>query len=216
MKISGNYAQQYIGSYSSTAKKTNISDVKLPDFNSYLYNTKTPPAMSEDEYKEAITAMAKKDAAAGKMGAAVYSESKSAEFLALKKSFVSVVSPDRQTLISDGLNQMKSALNGSLQEKEERFPTLLEFVLGTAKITWTGEKYEVNTVKIHDKKGNLTADYVSGSNGGWSFAATEAERARDLEFTNIYMKSWQEAFEANGSNPREYIVDDTSRVVKRL
>lgn len=65
-----------------------------PDFTRFDCCTKTAPAMSEEEYREAIIEQAKKDAAKGICG------SESAGYRNLMKSYVSVSSPDRKGIIT--------------------------------------------------------------------------------------------------------------------
>ncbi len=71
--------------------------VPSPDYTDFHFNTKTAPAMSDEKYKTAIIEQAKKDQAAGKF------QSDSAGFRNLVKSYVSAVSPDRKSIISQGL-----------------------------------------------------------------------------------------------------------------
>lgn len=77
-----------------TAKSATTS-VPKPDFTQFDCCTKSAPAMSEDEYKKAIIELAKKDAASGDFGG-----ENSGAYRELKKSFVSVASPDRKSIIS--------------------------------------------------------------------------------------------------------------------
>ncbi|WP_339280886.1 hypothetical protein [Lysinibacillus sp. FSL P2-0066] len=57
--------------------------------------TKTAPVMSEEEYKKAIIAQAKKDFDNGKFGG-----HKNPSYMAMKNSFVSVASPNRKGAIT--------------------------------------------------------------------------------------------------------------------
>ncbi len=77
--------------------KTRATSLPQPDFSRFVFGTKTAPAMSEEQYKEAIIELAKKDAASGKCST---SGDNNFEFMSLKKSFVSVVSPDRRSIIA--------------------------------------------------------------------------------------------------------------------
>lgn len=65
-----------------------------PDFTRFDFCTKTAPAMSEEEFREAIIEQAKKDAAKGICGG------ESAGYRNLMKSYISVVSPDRKGIIA--------------------------------------------------------------------------------------------------------------------
>lgn len=69
--------------------------IQQPDFIRFDCCTKTAPAMSEEKYREAIVKQAQMDAAAGKFG-----DEYSKGYRNLKKSFVSVSSPDRKSIIA--------------------------------------------------------------------------------------------------------------------
>ena len=79
--------------------------IPSPDYtNDFL--TKTPPAMSEEEYTEAIKQMAIKDAKAGKWY--------STDTKIFKRDYVSVVSPDRRAIISKGIRQLSAKNKGTV------------------------------------------------------------------------------------------------------
>jgi len=67
-----------------------------PDFTRFDFCTKTAPAMSEEEVREAIIEQAKKDAAKGICGG------ESAGYRNLIKSYISVASQDRKGISLDG------------------------------------------------------------------------------------------------------------------
>jgi len=89
------------------AKRLPISQPSFSGINGMM--TKTEPAMSEDRYKESIIELAKKDAANGKFGG-----HKNASYMVLKKSFVSVVSPDRRSVITAALRQVPFMQQGKV------------------------------------------------------------------------------------------------------
>ncbi|MDR2112343.1 MAG: hypothetical protein LBQ62_04460 [Candidatus Accumulibacter sp.] len=96
-----------------------IANVALPRFDSFYFNTKTAPAMSDEKYREAIIAQAQKDAAAGKF------QTESHEYRKLMKSYVSVASPDRKAIIANGLNQLSGA--GNTLDLNRRKLNLIDF-----------------------------------------------------------------------------------------
>jgi hypothetical protein len=77
--------------------KPRATSLPQPNFSRFDCCTKTTPTMSEEQYKEAIIELAKKDVASGKCST---SGNNNFEFMSLKKSFVSVVSPDRRSIIA--------------------------------------------------------------------------------------------------------------------
>lgn len=86
----------YLLGYDRKAVRPSLS-LPQPDFSRFDCCTKSAPAMSEDEYKQAIIELAQKDAAKGKFH---NTEGNNKEYMALKKSFVSVASPDRRGIIA--------------------------------------------------------------------------------------------------------------------
>lgn len=74
--------------------KLRINNLPPPDFTGFDCCTKTAPAMSEKEYRKAIIEQAKKDAEKGICGG------ESAGYRNLMKSYVSVVSPNRKSIIA--------------------------------------------------------------------------------------------------------------------
>lgn len=77
-----------------------MNGIPAPDFTRFNYCTKTSPAMSEEEYREAIIEQAKKDAAKGICGG------ESAGYRNLMKSYVSVSSPDRKGIIAKAFQSL--------------------------------------------------------------------------------------------------------------
>lgn len=73
-----------------------VGRIPAPRFSTTGLTTKSPPEMSEDEYKEAIISMAKEDATRG-----IFAENPI--YMKLKRSFVSVAAPDRKGMISNAL-----------------------------------------------------------------------------------------------------------------
>lgn len=161
-----------MGTASAGTKK--IGGVSLPDFNKFQYCTKTTPTMSDDKFKENITAQAEKDYAAGKFHTQASKN--------LQKQYVSVVSPDRKGFITDALTKLEK----SPPVKAIDYLHLLLF----------GEvKYEkidsgLSFAEFKDSNGELTATY---SNGGWTFYGTKEEFARESDYFSIYNGAWNKA-----------------------
>lgn len=91
-----------------------LTPISMPSFSGInAMPTKSAPAMSEEKYKEAIIAQAKKDFENGKCGG-----HKNPSYMTLKNSFVSVVSPDRKGSIAQMLRQLPFMQRGNMSYLE--------------------------------------------------------------------------------------------------
>lgn len=168
-------------SFSGTNK---IGSISLPNFSSFHFNTKTAPAMSDAKYKEAIVEQAKKDQAAGVLGA------HSAGYRSLCKSYISSVSPDRNKIISEGLQRIE--MNN---KREPKTLNLIDYLFGNVK--YHKEKNVTSYAEFYDSNGELVATF---SNGGWTSYGTKAEAARENEFIALYNDAWNSAARACAGN----------------
>lgn len=166
---------------SGTEKRGNVPS---PDYTDFHFNTKTAPAMSDDKYKTAIIEQAKKDQAAGKF------QSESAGFRNLVKSYVSVVSPDRKSIISEGLR----AVYKNIRQEPKTF-NLLDYMFGSVK--YSKEANDVSYAEFYDNNGEMVASY---SNGRWISYGTKAENTRESELWGIYNNAWNSAAKASRGN----------------
>lgn len=101
-----NYSLELLGTSKETAKGVALP---TPDYSRYDFNTKTAPAMSDEAYKEAIVEQAKKDAAKG-----VAFNTKDPNYLALRKSYISVASPDRKNTIAEAIKNLMRTSKGTV------------------------------------------------------------------------------------------------------
>lgn len=161
-----------------TQKRGNVPS---PDYTDFHFNTKTAPAMSDEKYKTAIIEQAKKDQAAGKF------QSDSAGFRNLVKSYVSAVSPDRKSIISEGLK----AIYKNIRQEPKTF-NLLDYMFGSVK--YSREANDVSYAEFYDSNGEMVASY---SNGRWISYGTKAENARESELWGIYNQAWSSAAKAS-------------------
>ncbi|WP_313072948.1 hypothetical protein [Lacrimispora sp.] len=159
-------------------------NVQLPDYTDFHLNTKTAPAMSDDKYRAAIIEQAKKDQEAGKF------QSESAGFRSLVKSYVSVVSPDRKNMISEGLRAIYKNNN-----PEPKTFNLLDYLLGTVKYNKEGN--DLSYAEFYDSNGEMVATY---SNSGWTSFGTKEENARESELWGIYNDAWNSAARESRGN----------------
>nr|WP_314463164.1 hypothetical protein [uncultured Clostridium sp.] len=158
--------------------------VPSPDYTDFHFNTKTAPAMSDDNYKTAIIEQAQKDQAAGKF------QSESAGFRNLVKSYVSAVSPDRKSIISEGLR----AIYKNIRQEPKTF-NLLDYMFGSVK--YSKEANDVSYAEFYDSNGEMVASY---SNGKWISYGTKAENARETELWGIYNHAWNSAAKESRGN----------------
>ena len=156
-----------------------IGGIHLPDFNDkYVFSRKITNT-SDSEYEKMIREQAFEDFANGKF------QNQSDGFNRLMKSYVQEVSPDRKSIITDGLKEI--AKNKGKDKKLIDFvSTLLEGKV-IYKNTPIGES---EYIEFRDKNGELVAKY---SNNGWTMLNTKAETARQIEMCTIYNEAWGEA-----------------------
>jgi hypothetical protein len=184
--------------------KAKVGSVKLPDFNK-MYTKKESP-MSDEEIKEAISKIAREDAEKGQF------HNKTKEYYNLKKEYLSSVSPDRESIVTNSTKQIFANAN-SINSKNKERTTLLEFLINkdkdnkTAAININGSGYKASleggelTYAGFYSNGELIADY--DNKNGWSDALTRAEGARLIEFTKMYNEAWNSVnAEINKSVPK--------------
>ncbi len=166
--------------------------VPPPPYGDYHFLTKTAPAMSEDEYREAIIEQAKKDQSEGKF------QTQSASYKKLMKSYVSVVSPDRRATINEGLPLIFK--NMKRQPQIDLLDVWLGGDNGKSKFKYNKLGDILLYAEFHDCNGNFDTAYA---NGEWKSYGTEAEFSRQSEFLSIYNKAWGDAARAANSSPPE-------------
>lgn len=176
--------EKSIAQFHPLTKSGSRENVISPDYTDFHFNTNTAPAMSDDKYKTAIIEQAKKDQAAGKF------QSDSAGFRNLVKSYVSAVSPDRKSIISQGLR----AIYKNTRQEPKTF-NLLDYLFGSVK--YSKEADDVSYAEFYDSNGEMVASY---SNGRWISYGTKAEDARESELWGIYNQAWSQAAKASKGN----------------
>ena len=139
--------------------------------------------MSDNEYKSAIKEQAKKDQAIGKF------QSDSPNFRNLMKNYVSVASPDRKNIISEGLKVIYKN-----NKPTPKTLNLIDYLLGSVKYEKQANN-NLNYAEFYDKNGEMVASF---SNGGWTLYGTMAENSRETEVCMIYNAAWSEAAKTSG------------------
>jgi hypothetical protein len=176
-----------------------IGNDRLPDFKkSYMYTTKEP-SMSDEELKEAISKIAREDAKRGLF------QNQTKTFLDLRKEYISSVSPDRESIITNSMKEINTVKKNICKaDLSEHAKTLLQLLADMGKkgnnkiIRINGSTVEacfegdnLTYAEFHDSKGEKIADY--SCNNGWNCFFTKAEVARDKEFTSTYNEAWNSA-----------------------
>ena len=184
-----------------------IGSVRLPNFNGNSEGyTKTEPTRSDEEIIKDIIEVAKKHAEKGTFHNA------DNEFLDLKKEYISSVSPDRESILTNSLKQIFGKTDLPKKEKEQSKSILQQTleIMENAKNkngtisnnkTMKSAMYEVgwldgNELKyadFYDSNGELIANY---SENGWALYATKAEKARNDEITAIYNEAFNSVYNA--------------------
>jgi len=173
-----------VGANQTGNRTTRNKGVNLPDF---MFTT-TAPEKSEDEFKAAIQALARRDAAAGKF------HNRDAEFQNLERSFISVVSPDRQGMINSSLTAIQQGKQMAAQQGWHITQNLVNSLLSGRPIghtpphSRTGQ--EQLLFELRDGNGQHLARLTSG---GWRMVLTDAEVSRRQEFSKIYNAAWDAA-----------------------
>ncbi len=159
-----------------------IGGVSMPDYNDYWYNTKSTPSKNDEQYKEAIIEQAKRDYSRGKF------QNDSSDYRSLIKGYVSAVSPDRKSIIAEGLTLISKSP-----------PTedvgLADIKLGNGSAKYNKTDNEITRAEFYDSEGKKIASYEKGK---WSDMHTPAETSRKSVFCSIYTAAWGEAKRADG------------------
>jgi len=179
---------------------TKIGNFVLPDFtkSTGMY-TKTEPSMSDEELKEAIAKIAREDAEKGLL------QNQTKAFLDLRKEYISSVSPNRESIITNSMKQINSIIQ-TLEKTNspKQAKTLMQFIMdmekgnyqiingygnGYGKLCTEGDK--LTYVEFYGSNGEMIASCDSKT--GWSCAPTKEEAARQREFISTYNEAWRGA-----------------------
>jgi hypothetical protein len=185
-----------------------IGTVRLPNFkeNNEGY-TKTTPTRSDEEILEAMKELAKKHAENGTFHNA------DNEYLDLYKEYVSSVSPDREGILTNSLNEIFEKAN--LPKKEKDNTLGMSILQQTIKVMeqaknnnkrWLdgeikGANYNVgwmegNELKcadFFDSNGELIGHY---DQNGWDVFDTKSEQARRSEILAVYNEAFNSVYNA--------------------
>jgi hypothetical protein len=151
--------------------------------------SRTELKMSDEEFEKKIIELAKRNQAKG----IFQSNASNREFHDLERSFVSVVSPDREGMINKAL----PTILGKIREYANKTPNasyeeMIMYLLFGIEPPSSGlnSGQNITLYELKDADGNLLARL---STCGWEIHSTPAENARSAEFVAIYNKAWRTA-----------------------
>jgi len=173
-----------VGNNQSVNRATQ-SRVNLPSF---MLST-TEPEIGDEEFKQKIIEMAKRDQAAGRF----QSNDANSEFHALRFSYISVASPDREGMINNALPTISSKIREYAAKSYNSYQEMImDLLFGIEPLTSTNlnKGQNITLFELKDANGNLLARL---STDGWEMHSTPAENSRDAEFISIYNKAWRTA-----------------------
>jgi len=206
-----------------------IGTIRLPNFkeNNEGY-TKTQPTRSDEEILKDISELAKRHAEKGTF------HNSDNEYLDLIKEYVSSVSPDRENILKNSLNEIFSKANSAekplSETKKEYSQNILKQTLiameqmknknGVASKLWkdgeiSGANYNVgwmegNNLKhasFSDGNGECIAEY---SQNGWALYNTKAEAERGREILAVYNEAFNGVYNAPQANHPKHIEGGTT------
>jgi hypothetical protein len=185
-----------------------IGTVKLPNFKENNEGcTKTEPTRSDEEILKAVAEMAKKHGEKGTF------HNMDNEYLDLYKEYVSSVSPDRESILTNSLKQIFGKTNAPKENKEGATNSILQQTLALMenmknkngiisnnktmsstmyKVGWM-EGNDLRYADFYDSNGELIASYTQN---GWDLFGTKAEKARGDEFTAMYNEAFNSVYNA--------------------
>ena len=173
--------------YSQSVSKTTQSRVNLPP----NILSKTSPKMSDEEFESKIWQMAKYDYYAGRF----QSNDANSDFFALERSYISVVSPNREEMINNALpsilNKIRDYMNTSTTKEFNSYEEMIMALLfGIEPMSSTTLNLGQGGKPLYDVKDGNNNTVATLTTRGWEVSYTPAESARSKEFLEIYNKAW--------------------------
>lgn len=202
MQINGLGGVSAYNPYSSINKSTQMKSVKMPSFGWGFGSMPTATATnkSDEELKNAMIELAKKDARNGIFGqdldTTLTKTRRSKEYEAIMGEYVQSVSPDRKSIFPAGIAQIGKAtkLKGNQPLIDD---SLTQLILNGAKIGLKslGVQYDAKSkmTEIH------CAMFTSGGEDigsysityGWGWCPTKEEQSRYVDMGQLYLDTWR-------------------------
>jgi len=199
MQINGLGGVQAYNPYTLNNSASKMKSVELPEFGwgSGKFPTYTPTDKSDEEIKNAIVELAKKDARNGRHSReGVTLNNQSSEYHALEGMFVQSISPDRRSIVPAALAQLGKAtkLHGGKPLIDDSLTQLM--LNGTrVEIKNPGVMYDSKNkmMEIHllpifaggEAIGSYSITY------GWNWSQTKEEHSRRNEIHSLYYDTWK-------------------------
>lgn len=206
MSINGIGGVSSYNSYSSMNRKVAMKSVPLPEFGRGIDTilTKTETNRTDEEIKNDIIELAKKDAARGVHGGSVDNYGKySNELKNLVGEYVGSVSPDRRAIFPAAIAQLGKATTAKL-----KMPiidtSLLDLMISGTKVSLKNAAVGYNERDRIMEIGHVEFT-VNGENigsydkgRGWHYSFTKAEQSRNEEINLLYTRTWAAERKAMG------------------
>ncbi len=185
--------------YSQANTASRFRNVQMPVFGNGFKNMMThrETCRTDDEIKNSIIELAKKDAAAGIHGRSIDDFSTpSQEFQDLLHEYVGSVSPDRRAIFPAGIAQLQKAT--SLRANAPYIDdSIMQLWLSGSKISLRNynvqysardKMMEVGKVDFFEN-GEFIGTY--SNDHGWGYCYTKAEQSRSEEIHHLYVDTWK-------------------------
>jgi len=174
--------------YSSSIRQGTNQSYRLsnpPNFGVGGMPTKSASKMSDEEIREKMVELAKKDFAAGRP----FYDRSSSEYNELLRNYTSAVSPDRQGTVNNTLSSLARRLK-VMVPKLNFANDLLSLLMGHSTL-FNSRDIGTNFINFKGSNGNVIATFSSET--GWGSLLTDAENARYNELVGIYNEAWRYA-----------------------
>lgn len=201
MRINGYGGVSAYNPYSNNTS-AQMKRVKMPSYGwgKGLIATKTKTNRTDEEIKNAMTELAKKDARNGIFGqdldTTLTNTRRSKDYDAIMGEYVQSVSPDRKSIFSAGIAQLRKAtkLKGNIPLIDDSLTRLL---LNGSKIglKLPGVQYNAKNkqMEIHHVSFTLSGENIGSYSitYGWGAEKTREEHSRYVELGALYEQTWK-------------------------
>jgi len=176
---------------SARASKAAISAASLGSAEAWRVISGNTAKMSDEQFKEKITQMAKRDVAAGvnsRFANGTGGRAGSDEWYRLLIDYTIAKSPDRKSIIEDVLRKLTGRRDNRKIITRTPFyrGELLEAMIknGSIKSIIGDKDVGENFINFRDSNGEMVATYSTDT--GWHLCATDSEKAREQEFFKMW------------------------------
>lgn len=202
MRINGYGGVAAYNPYSNINTSSQMKSVQMPPYGwgKGLIATKTETNRTDEEIKNAMIELAKKDARNGIFGqdldTTLTNTRRSKEYEAIMGEYVQSVSPDRRTIFSAGIAQLGKAtkLKGNIPLIDDSLTRLLlngtkiELKLPGVQYNAKSKQMEIHHVMFTSGGENIGSYSITY---GWGAEHTKEEHSRYVEMGALYEQTWK-------------------------